>query len=234
MPEEEIYPMIITLNGNFYEIDEEKNVTYIENSEIATITKVYDDNTTETQFVKKGNNGGLISYKKIDGKLFKGWSSSPDSFSSATIVDFSDITENITVYANYETENFAQMKYIALYDSSNIITNYYAVTARPMFTTSTGLIMRYNGKTVDCEKYKIKDSLTFSVVGGTSTTNYTAKTLFGVTTGYIGVYDLPISEFSDGTDITFYPYYITKDGAKVEGTERTITWYKEHQGSQIE
>lgn len=53
MPEEEKYPILVTTNGNYYEIDEEKNVTYVENSEIVTITKIYDDETTETQMVKK-------------------------------------------------------------------------------------------------------------------------------------------------------------------------------------
>ena len=80
MPEEEFYPMLVTNNGNYYEIDEEKNVTYIDDSEVFTITKIYDDDTTETQFVRKGNNYGLISYKKREGELFKGWSNSPDSF----------------------------------------------------------------------------------------------------------------------------------------------------------
>lgn len=229
MPEEEIYPMIVTNNGNYYEIDEEKNVTYIADSEVFTITKIYDDDTTETQFVRRGNNYGLISYKKIEGKLFKGWSNSPDSFNNSNVVDFSDVTEDMTVYANYETENFAQIKYISVFNGSNIITNYYIITARPMFTESTGVVMNYDGKNIDCAEYKIKDSLSFSITDGTDTTVYTAKTLFEVTTGYIGVYEMPISEFSEGIEITYYPYYITKDGAKVEGTERTITWHKENQ-----
>lgn len=229
MPEEEFYPMLVTNNGNYYEIDEEKNVTYIDDSEVFTITKIYDDDTTETQFVRKGNNYGLISYKKREGELFKGWSNSPDSFNGSSIVDFLDVTADMIVYANYETENFAQIKYLYVVNGSNIITNYYVITARPMFTESTGLVMNYDGKNIDCAEYKIKDDLTFKIANGTDTTVCTAKSLFGVTAGYIGVYEMPISEFSEGTEITYYPYYITKDGAKVEGTERTITWHKENQ-----
>lgn len=227
MPEEEIYPILVTNNGNYYEIDEEKNVTYIDDSEVFTITKIYDDDTTETQLVRRGNNYGLISYKKREGELFKGWSNSPDSFVSSSIIDFSNVTEDMTVYANYETEDFAQIKYLSVFNDSNIITMYYVVTARPIYTDSTGLLMNYNGKMIDCEEYKIKDGLSFTISNGTNTTTYTSKILFGVTTGYIGVYEMPISEFSEGTEITYYPYYMTRDGAKVEGTERTITWHEQ-------
>lgn len=227
MPEEEKYPILVTTNGNYYEIDEEKNVTYVENSEIVTITKIYDDETTETQMVKKGNNYGLISYKKKEGELFMGWTKSPDSINTlASVVDFSDVSEDMTVYANYTSEDYAQIKYLSIYNSSNIIETFYIVTARPLFSDSTGLVMNYNGTTTDCSIYKIKDSLSLSFSDGAV---FTARTLFGVTSGNIGVYEMPISEFSEGTEITYYPSFITKDGTKVEGTERTIIWHQNYQ-----
>ena len=229
MPNEEIYPILVTINGNYYEIDEEKNVTYIENSEISTITKIYDDGTKETQIVKKGNNYGLISYKKKEGELFIGWSNDPDSFKGSTSIDFSDVSEDMTVYANYTSEAYAQIKWIAINNSNNIIEKFYIVTARPFPSNSTGLVMNYNGTTTDCDTYKIKDSLSFTISGETATI-FTAKDMFGLTgMGNIGVYQMPISEFSEGTEITFNPSFITKDGTKVEGTGRTIIWHQNYQ-----
>lgn len=231
MPEEEKYPILVTTNGNYYEIDEEKNVTYVENSEIVTITKIYDDETTETQMVKKGNNYGLISYKKKEGELFMGWTKSPDSINAlASVVDFSDVSEDMTVYANYTSENYAQIKYLSIYNSSNIIETFYIVTARPLFSDSTGLVMNYNGTMTQCDTYKVKDSMLFQISNGTNIISYTARDMFELTYhGNIGVYEMPISEFSEGTEITYYPSFITKDGTKVEGTERTIIWHQNYQ-----
>ena len=59
---------------------------------------------------------------------------------------------------------------------------------------------------------------------------FTAKNMFGLTyNGNIGVYEMPISEFSEGTEITYYPSFITKDGTKVEGTAKTIIWHQNYQ-----
>ena len=229
MPEEEIYPILITYNGNYYEIDNEKNVTNIDSSEIFTITKIYDDNTTETQIVKKGNNYGLITYKKKDEQLFRGWSKSSDSFASSDVIDFMDVSENMTVFAHYVSKDYAKVHYQYFYDkSSNIIDRFYIMIARPMFSNSTGLVMKHDNITTHCDKIKIKDSMSFKVVIDSENITFTSSSLFGVT-GYLGVFDIPISELSEGKEITFYQYYITKDGAKVEGDERNIIWHEKIQ-----
>lgn len=229
MPEEEEYPIFIEYNGNYYEIDDKQNVT-----EAFTITKIYDDGTTETQIVRKGNNYGMISYKKRDEELFKGWSKSPDKFNLANVVDFLDVSEDMTVYAHYTSENYARIWFEIIYHGgTKKINRLFIMTARPLFTASTGLEMNHNGITKDCEDVKIKDSHSFKIqqIGGKELT-FTARSVFGTTIGNLGVYDIPVSELSDGVEMTFYPYYITKDGTKVEGVERSRIWHEKYEASE--
>lgn len=227
MPEEEEYPIFIEYNGNYYEIDDKQNVT-----EAFTITKIYDDGTTETQIVRKGNNYGMISYKKRDEELFKGWSKSPDKFNFANVVDFLDVSEDMTVYAHYTSENYARIWFQIIYNNSAKIERLFIMTGRPMFTASTGLEMNHNGITKDCEDVKIKDSPSFKIQIGSEAQTFTSKSVFGTKSGYLGVYDIPVSELSDGVEMTFYPYYITKDGTKVEGVERSRIWHEKYEASE--
>ena len=232
MPEEEFYPMLVTNNGNYYEIDEEKNVTYIDDSEVFTITKIYDDDTTETQFVRKGNNYGLISYKKREGELFVGWSNTPDTLNSSTVINFSDVSEDMTVYANYISDDYAQVyQYFIYNNSTKKITNYYIITAVPgaamlSITNSIKVDMSYKGITTECERYSLSNS--FNITSADGTTTLTSTSIFGVP-GTLAVYKIPISEFCEGTEITFSPYFVTKDGAKIEGTEKTVIWHEYYQ-----
>lgn len=234
MPEEENYPILVTTNGNYYEIDEEKNVTYVENSEIFTITKIYDDGTTETQMVKKGNNYGLISYKKKEGELFVGWSNSSDSFTASNIVDFSDVSEDMTVYAQYVSDEYAQIyQYFIFNNNTKKIESCYVMTAIPggsMLRTmySIKLVMNYNEIITECERYSLSSKFTISSADGTSVTELTATSIFGVS-GMLATYEIPISELKEGTEITYSPYFVTVDGTRVEGTERTIIWHEYYQ-----
>lgn len=172
-----------------------------------TVT-VHENGDVRTVDVQPGDLTGKLAYTEVAGKLFAGY-----FLDEACTVpaDFSDVQEDITVYAKYVSDSYLQVKYTekGLF-RVNGVNLFSAVSSRNDFA-EVGILV--NGQPIDtrcASRYLIFR---------------TARTMFGLSKSdqlVIGEYSLRNAE--SGAQLVVTPYWVTQDGTTVTGTQRTLTY----------
>ena len=172
-----------------------------------TVT-VHENGDVRTVDVQPGDLTGKLAYTEVAGKLFAGY-----FLDEACTVpaDFSDVQEDITVYAKYVSDSYLQVKYTekGLF-RVNGVNLFSAVSSKNDFA-EVGILV--NGQPIDtrcASRYLIFR---------------TARTMFGLSKSdqlVIGEYSLRNAE--SGAQLVVTPYWVTQDGTTVTGTQRTLTY----------
>ncbi|MCD7757293.1 MAG: hypothetical protein LUH45_03900 [Clostridiales bacterium] len=177
-----------------------------------TIT-VHDGDKVSTLEVDIGAADVTVEYTQPDGCLFAGWFTDEGY---TTAADFSEVSEDMTVYAKYVSSDYMQVK-ASTVSSKGVLKSIRMISA------------------TDSKNYaEVGFVYTYSDTEGSATAKYaasisgkTAKNLYGggVGTGSKLIYaDLSISGMEADTAVTITPYWVTLDGTTVYGAERTITY----------
>ena len=177
-----------------------------------TLTLV-DGNTTQELTVEPGNLTGTVAYEGQSGKIFAGWYTDP---AYTVPADFSNVQENMTVYAKYVDDSYLTVEYTQI--------RLFVVTGMTLYSAvdggqyqEAGFLVSRNGQTETIpvssftQRYGFHTprSLFGSGVGSNARLMYKSYSLLGLT---------------NGTKLTITPYVVTMDGTTVTGTPRTLTY----------
>lgn len=172
-----------------------------------TVT-IHENGDVRTVDVQPGDLTGELAYTEVAGKLFAGY-----FLDEACTVpaDFSDVQEDITVYAKYVSDSYLQVKYTekGLFRVTGV--NLFSAVSSGSYFAEVGILV--NDQPIDtrcARRYLIFQ---------------TARTMFGLRKSdqlVIGEYSLRNAE--SGTQLVVTPYWVTLDGTTVTGTQRTLTY----------
>ena len=172
-----------------------------------TVT-VHENGDVRTVDVQPGDLTGKLAYTEVAGKLFAGY-----FLDEACTVpaDFSDVQEDITVYAKYVSDSYLQVKYTekGLFRVNGV--NLFSAVSSGNDFAEVGILV--NGQPIDtrcASRYLIFQ---------------TARTMFGLSKSdqlVIGEYSLRNAE--SGAQLVVTPYWVTQDGTTVTGAQRTLTY----------
>ena len=149
-----------------------------------------------------------LAYTEVAGKLFAGFFQDE----ACTVpADFSDVQEDITVYAKYVSDSYLQVKYTEK--------GLFRVTGVNLFSAvSSGRDFAEVGILVNDQPIDTRCASRYLIF-------QTARTMFGLRKSdqlVIGEYSLRNAE--SGTQLVVTPYWVTLDGTTVTGTQRTLTY----------
>lgn len=183
-----------------------------EEKDQAVITIKDGDKVSEQTF-DFGNLTGQVLYEEKEDAVFAGYFMDE---SYTTPADFSNVTENMTVYAKYLPAGYLQVKQQTI-KTKGIVTAVRMISSaeRGQFA-EFGFDFRVNEKESSAAAGKL-----YAAAGGQS-----AAKMFGVPkTAKVFRHDLNTKNFADGTQIEVTPYWVTLDGTKVTGLSRTLVYY---------
>lgn len=172
-----------------------------------TVT-IHENGDVRTVDVQPGDLTGELAYTEVAGKLFAGFFQDE----ACTVpADFSDVQEDITVYAKYVSDSYLQVKYTdkGLFRVTGV--NLFSAVSSGRDFAEVGILV--NDQPIDtrcARRYLIFQ---------------TARTMFGLRKSdqlVIGEYSLRNAE--SGTQLVVTPYWVTLDGTTVTGTQRTLTY----------
>lgn len=172
-----------------------------------TVT-IHENGDVRTVDVQPGDLTGELAYTEVAGKLFAGY-----FLDEACTVpaDFSDVQEDITVYAKYVSDSYLQVKYTEK--------GLFRVTGVNLFSAvSSGRDFAEVGILVNDQPIDTRCASRYLIF-------QTARTMFGLRKSdqlVIGEYSLRNAE--SGTQLVVTPYWVTLDGTTVTGTQRTLTY----------
>lgn len=172
-----------------------------------TVT-IHENGDVRTVDVQPGDLTGELAYTEVAGKLFAGY-----FLDEACTVpaDFSDVQEDITVYAKYVSDSYLQVKYTEK--------GLFRVTGVNLFSAvSSGRDFAEVGILVNDQPIDTRCASRYLIF-------QTARTMFGLRKSdqlVIGEYSLRNAE--SGTQLVVTPYWMTLDGTTVTGTQRTLTY----------
>ena len=172
-----------------------------------TVT-IHENGDVRTVDVQPGDLTGELAYTEVAGKLFAGFFQDE----ACTVpADFSDVQEDITVYAKYVSDSYLQVKYTekGLFRVTGV--NLFSAVSSGRDFAEVGILV--NDQPIDT-RCASRD-LIFQ----------TARTMFGLRKSdqlVIGEYSLRNAE--SGTQLVVTPYWVTLDGTTVTGTQRTLTY----------
>ena len=158
--------------------------------------------------VQPGDLTGELAYTEVAGKLFAGY-----FLDEACTVpaDFSNVQEDITVYAKYVSDSYLQVKYTEK--------GLFRVTGVNLFSAvSSGRDFAEVGILVNDQPIDTRCASRYLIF-------QTARTMFGLSKSdrlVIGEYSLRNAE--SGTQLVVTPYWVTLDGTTVTGTQRTLAY----------
>lgn len=172
-----------------------------------TVT-IHENGDVRTVDVQPGDLTGELAYTEVAGKLFAGY-----FLDEACTVpaDFSDVQEDIAVYAKYVSDSYLQVKYTEK--------GLFRVTGVNLFSAvSSGRDFAEVGILVNDQPIDTRCASRYLIF-------QTARTMFGLSKSdrlVIGEYSLRNAE--SGTQLVVTPYWVTLDGTTVTGTQRTLTY----------
>lgn len=172
-----------------------------------TVT-IHENGDVRTVDVQPGDLTGELAYTEVAGKLFAGFFQDE----ACTVpADFSDVQEDITVYAKYVSDSYLQVKYTEK--------GLFRVTGVNLFSAvSSGRDFAEVGILVNDQPIDTRCASRYLIF-------QTARTMFGLRKSdqlVIGEYSLRNAE--SGTQLVVTPYWVTLDGTTVTGTQRTLTY----------
>ena len=172
-----------------------------------TVT-IHENGDVRTVDVQPGDLTGELAYTEVAGKLFAGFFQDE----ACTVpADFSDVQEDITVYAKYVSDSYLQVKYTEK--------GLFRVTGVNLFSAvSSGSDFAEVGILVNDQPIDTRCARRYLIF-------QTARTMFGLRKSdqlVIGEYSLRNAE--SGTQLVVTPYWVTLDGTTVTGTQRTLTY----------
>ena len=172
-----------------------------------TVT-IHENGDVRTVDVQPGDLTGELAYTEVAGKLFAGFFQDE----ACTVpADFSDVQEDITVYAKYVSDSYLQVKYTEK--------GLFRVTGVNLFSAvSSGRDFAEVGILVNDQPIDTRCARRYLIF-------QTARTMFGLRKSdqlVIGEYSLRNAE--SGTQLVVTPYWVTLDGTTVTGTQRTLTY----------
>lgn len=172
-----------------------------------TVT-IHENGDVRTVDVQPGDLTGELAYTEVAGKLFAGFFQDE----ACTVpADFSDVQEDITVYAKYVSDSYLQVKYTEK--------GLFRVTGVNLFSAvSSGSDFAEVGILVNDQPIDTRCASRYLIF-------QTARTMFGLSKSdrlVIGEYSLRNAE--SGTQLVVTPYWVTLDGTTVTGTQRTLTY----------
>lgn len=172
-----------------------------------TVT-IHENGDVRTVDVQPGDLTGELAYTEVAGKLFAGFFQDE----ACTVpADFSDVQEDITVYAKYVSDSYLQVKYTEK--------GLFRVTGVNLFSAvSSGRDFAEVGILVNDQPIDTRCASRYLIF-------QTARTMFGLSKSdrlVIGEYSLRNAE--SGTQLVVTPYWVTLDGTTVTGTQRTLTY----------
>ena len=172
-----------------------------------TVT-IHENGDVRTVDVQPGDLTGELAYTEVAGKLFAGFFQDE----ACTVpADFSDVQEDITVYAKYVSDSYLQVKYTekGLFRVTGV--NLFSAVSSGRDFAEVGILV--NDQPIDprcASRYLIFQ---------------TARTMFGLRKSdqlVIGEYSLRNAD--NGTQLVVTPYWVTLDGTTVTGTQRTLAY----------
>lgn len=172
-----------------------------------TVT-IHENGDVRTVDVQPGDLTGELAYTEVAGKLFAGFFQDE----ACTVpADFSDVQEDITVYAKYVSDSYLQVKYTEK--------GLFRVTGVNLFSAvSSGRDFAEVGILVNDQPIDTRCASRYLIF-------QTARTMFGLRKSdqlVIGEYSLRNAD--NGTQLVVTPYWVTLDGTTVTGTQRTLTY----------
>lgn len=172
-----------------------------------TVT-IHENGDVRTVDVQPGDLTGELAYTEVAGKLFAGFFQDE----ACTVpADFSDVQEDIAVYAKYVSDSYLQVKYTEK--------GLFRVTGVNLFSAvSSGRDFAEVGILVNDQPIDTRCASRYLIF-------QTARTMFGLSKSdrlVIGEYSLRNAE--SGTQLVVTPYWVTLDGTTVTGTQRTLTY----------
>ncbi|WP_427739137.1 InlB B-repeat-containing protein [Bariatricus sp. SGI.154] len=188
-------------------------VTQPENEKVK-ITKVEGDSFS-IQDVTEPNMSGKVTCEEKEGQIFAGWYTD-DKF--AAPADFSNVTEDMTVYAKYISSDYLAVK-IQEVKSRGIVTQIKTFTAVDGKKNYAEIGFMYN---VAGNASNVIATKTTTKIGGKN-----AAQLFGEnveSSAPLYYNNLNVEGLEKGSEITITPYWITKDGTTVTGPARSFIY----------
>ena len=172
-----------------------------------TVT-IHENGDVRTVDVQPGDLTGELAYTEVAGKLFAGFFQDE----ACTVpADFSDVQEDITVYAKYVSDSYLQVKYTEK--------GLFRVTGVNLFSAvSSGRDFAEVGILVNDQPIDTRCASRYLIF-------QTARTMFGLRKSdqlVIGEYSLRNAD--NGTQLVVTPYWVTLDGTTVTGTQRTLAY----------
>lgn len=172
-----------------------------------TVT-IHENGDVRTVDVQPGDLTGELAYTEVAGKLFAGFFQDE----ACTVpADFSDVQEDITVYAKYVSDSYLQVKYTEK--------GLFRVTGVNLFSAvSSGRDFAEVGILVNDQPIDTRCASRYLIF-------QTARTMFGLRKSdqlVIGEYSLRNAD--NGIQLVVTPYWVTLDGTTVTGTQRTLTY----------
>ena len=175
------------------------------------------DTTTGAEAGTSPEKQGFEVYDVPDGYLFAGWYTDSACESENALKG----TANDTAYAKFVRSDLLNVKgqYARTADDSTAIR--FVTTVDSLQYQQVGFTITINGKTLEKNSTVVYDTL--YAVGSNSERIAYKPTEIGATSKYFNTYTIEgIPDTAYDTPITVQAFWVTQDGTKVSGTERTF------------